>query len=152
VEKSIKIGMILCIVCTAIAIVAISFLTGMISLTQTTQASVGHPEKREFWLFNSEIPGFNETKMGISHDVFSMPSITVNRGDTVVIHFFNTEPRGGDHHTFTISDSAYNINAEVRPGENKTITFDATTSGIFPFTCTFHQPTMTGQFIVQPTT
>jgi len=108
--------------------------------------------KREFWLFNSNVPEFNETKMVMSHDVYSMPSITVNKGDTVVIHFFNTEPKGGDHHSFTISDNAYNINVEVSPGENKTITFNADTAGIFPFICTFHQPTMRGQFIVDSTT
>ncbi len=108
--------------------------------------------KREFWLFNSNIPDFNETKMAMPHDVYSMPSIIVNKGDTVVIHFFNTEPKGGDHHSFTISDNAYNINVEVSPRENKTITFDATTAGIFPFICTFHQPTMKGQLIVEPTT
>jgi len=105
--------------------------------------------KREFWLFNSNIPDLNETKMGMPHDVFSMSSIIVNKGDTIVIHFFNTEPRGGDHHSFTISDNAYNINEEVNPGENKTITFNANTTGIFPFICTFHQPTMKGQFIVE---
>jgi len=104
--------------------------------------------KREFWLFNSNIPDFNETKMKMPHDLYSMSTIAVNKGDTVVIHFFNTEPQGGDHHSFTILDSAYNINVALSPGEDKTITFNATTTGIFPFICTFHQPVMKGQFIV----
>jgi plastocyanin len=105
--------------------------------------------KREFWLFNSNIPGFNETKMAMPRDVYSMSTMAVNKGDTVVIHFFNTEFEGEDNHSFTILDNAYNINVKVKPGENKTITFNADTVGVFPFICTFHQPTMKGQLIVE---
>ncbi|MGI0026680.1 MAG: cupredoxin domain-containing protein [Nitrosopumilaceae archaeon] len=105
--------------------------------------------KREFWLFNSDIPDFNDTKMGMPHDVFSMPVISALKGDTIVIHFFNTEEAGGDHHSFTILDKAYDINVELSPGENKTITFDANTTGVFTYYCTFHQPTMRGQLVVE---
>lgn len=104
--------------------------------------------KREFWLFNSDIPEFNDTKLGMPHDVFSMPVISALKGDTIVIHFFNTEDAGGDHHSFTILDKPYAINVELSPGENKTITFDAKTTGVFTYYCTFHQPTMRGQLIV----
>jgi plastocyanin len=104
--------------------------------------------KREYWISDTDIPGFNETKMGMPRDVFSMSSITVNKGDTIVIHFFNIEEPGGDNHSFTIWDKPYNINEVIHPGENKTITFDATTPGIFTYLCTFHQPTMRGQLIV----
>lgn len=107
-------------------------------------------EKREFWLFNSEIPEFNETKMGMPHDVYSMPVIAVYKGDTVVIHFFNTEEAGGDHHSFTMFARPYNINTDLAPGENTTFSFDANTTGIFSYYCTFHPPTMKGQLIVQP--
>ncbi len=85
------------------------------------------------------------------HDVYSMPTMTVFKGDTVVIHFFNTEESGGDHHSFTIKDEPYNLNVELSPGQNKTITFEANTTGIFSYYCTFHQPTMRGQLIVKPT-
>ena len=105
--------------------------------------------KREFWLFNSDIPKFNDTKMGMPHDTFSMPVISVLKGDTVVIHFFNTEDTGGDHHSFTILDKPYNMNLDPSPNENKTITFDANTTGIFTYYCTFHQPTMRGQLVVE---
>lgn len=106
-------------------------------------------QKKEFWLFNSDIPDFNETSMGMSHDVFSMPTIAVFKGDTVMIHFFNTEGRGGDHHSFTML-APYDINTDLSPGENTTITFNANTTGTFTYYCTFHQPTMRGQLIVQP--
>ncbi|MFZ0843712.1 MAG: cupredoxin domain-containing protein [Nitrosotalea sp.] len=67
----------------------------------------------------------------------------------MVIHFFNTEEPGGDNHSFTIY-KPYNIDVILHPGENKTIIFYANTTGIFNYICTFHQPTMTGQLIVQP--
>jgi plastocyanin len=144
----------------SVAAIIIASMTIMIALQtslqtnnqNTVQANIQHynPETREFWLFNSFIPGFNETLMGMPHDVYSMPTMTVFKGDTIIIHFFNTEGAGGDHHTFTIKDESYNINVELSPGQNKTITFDANTTGIFSYYCTFHQPTMRGQLIVKP--
>ena len=134
----------------AISAVAIVLAALIIPYQSHTQSDFHYTGvTREFWLFNSNIPGFNETKMAMPHDVYSMTAIAVNKGDIVVIHFFNTEPQGGDHHSFTISDNAYNINVTLSPGENKTITFNADTAGIFPFICTFHQPTMKGQIIVE---
>jgi plastocyanin len=105
--------------------------------------------KKEFYLFDSEIPGFNETEMGMPHDTFSMPTMAVFKGDKVVIHFFNIEEPGGDSHSFTIYQP-YNIDVVVHPRENKTITFVANTTGTFAYLCTFHQPTMRGQLMVLP--
>ena len=105
--------------------------------------------KKEFYLFDSEIPGFNETEMGMPHDIFSMTSMAVFKGDTVVIHFFNIEESGGDNHSFTIYDKPYSLDVTVHPHENKTISFVANTTGTFTYLCTFHQPTMRGQLIVQ---
>jgi nitrous oxide reductase len=107
--------------------------------------------KKEFYLFDTEIPGFNETEMGMPHDIFSMPVIAVYKNDKVVIHFYNIEEPGGDNHSFTIYDKPYNnIDVIVRPGETKNITFIANTTGTFTYLCTFHQPTMRGTLIVQP--
>ena len=119
----------------------------------TLQASVTQQhytgEKKEFWLFDSNIPDFNETKMGMPHDVYSIPVINVFKGDKVIIHFFNIEEPGSDDHSFTILDKPYNIDVVVHPGENKTITLDTNMTGIFTYYCTFHYPTMRGQLIVQ---
>ena len=145
----------------AITAIVIALIAVTMSITYTSQAinqntlqtsSAQHytEETREFWLFDSQIPGFNETQMGMPHDVYSMPVIAVFKGDNVIIHFFNIEQLGGDNHSFTIFDKSYNINVVLHPGENKTITFDANTTGIFTYYCTFHQPTMRGQLIVQP--
>jgi hypothetical protein len=86
----------------AIAVIAITMLilptsqaTNQNTIqTSNTQHYTG--EKREFWLFDSQIPGFNETQMGMPHDVYSMPVMAVFKGDKVIIHFFNIEQPGGD--------------------------------------------------------
>jgi len=145
----------------SVAAIAIALIAITMSITTTSQANnqntiqtsnIQHytGEKREFWLFDSEIPGFNETQMGMPHDVYSMPVMAVFKDDKVIIHFFNIEEPGGDNHSFTIFDKPYNINVVLHPGENKTITFDANATGIFTYYCTFHYPTMRGQLIVQP--
>ena len=138
----------------ALFVIAVPVLTTphvnnvIIQQNNTQQQYVG--KHKEFYLFDSEIPGFNETEMGMPHDIFSMPVIAVFKGDEVIIHFFNIEEPGGDNHSFTIYDKPYNyIDVVVHPRENKTITFVANTTGTFTYLCTFHQPTMRGLLIVQ---
>ena len=143
-----KITITACISIAAIIIAVIAITIPMKNIQENEQtAYIGI--KREYWLFNSDVPEFNETKTGMPHDAFSIPVISALKGDTIVIHFFNTEGPSGDHHSFTILDKPYNINVELRPGENKTMTFVATTAGVFTYYCTFHQPTMRGQLIVE---
>lgn len=145
----------------AIAAVALSLVAIVISMQDTGKVSASENlqiatpshysgEKKEFWLFNSDIPNFNEDKMGMPHDVYSMPTIAVFKGDHVVIHFYNTEEAGGDNHSFTINDRPYKINTVLNPGQNTTITFEANATGTFSYYCIFHQPTMRGQLLVQP--
>ncbi len=143
----------------SIAAIVIASAAFVISLQNTTQAGQGTiqtsqqhyiGQKKEFWLFNSDIPDFNETQMGMPHDIYSMPVIAVFKGDKIVIHFFNTEEPGADNHSFTIFEKPYNINVDLNPQQNTTITLDANTTGVFTYYCTFHPPTMKGQLIVQP--
>lgn len=134
----------------AIIVAMISITISLQNISQTSNNQQHYTvEKREFWLFDSDIPNFNETQMGMPHDVYSMPVMTVFKGDKVIIHFFNIEQPGGDDHSFTIFNKPYNIDVVLHPGENKTMTLDANTTGIFTYYCTFHQPTMRGQLIVQ---
>jgi plastocyanin len=63
----------------------------------------------------------------------------------VTIHFYNLDT--SDRHTFTIG-APYNINLDLLPLHNGTTTFKATQEGVFRFYCTYHQPTMAGQFVV----
>jgi hypothetical protein len=137
---------------TLFAMVMPILTTSQTNNQNTLQPNITQPYagvKKEFYLFDSDIPIFNETEMGMPHDTFSMPVMAVFKNDKVVIHFFNVEEQGGDPHSFTIY-KPYNIDVIVHPRENKTITFIANTTGTFTYLCTFHQPTMTGQLIVQP--
>ncbi len=143
-----KITIIACISIAAI-IIAVIAITIPVKNIQENEQTAYTDVKREYWLFNSDVPEFNETKTGMPHDAFSMPVISALKGDTIVIHFFNTEESSGDNHSFTILDKPYDINIELSPGENKTITFVATTAGVFAYYCTFHQPTMRGQLMVE---
>jgi len=96
-------------------------------------------------LFNSHVPSANETKLGIPTDLFAPSSITVNKGDTVTVHFYNIEQ--GEPHTFTLG-APYNIDKNVSPGQNATIVFKADHEGVFQYYCKYHLPTMVGQLIV----
>lgn len=156
--SSTKTVMLLAVSITAIIISLTALIVPIMSTSHASDQSIHTNNNqqhytgrtREFWLFDSDIPGFNETLMGMPHDVYSMPVMTVFKGDKVIIHFFNIEKPGGDNHSFTILAKPYKINAIIHPGQNTTITFDANTTGIFTYYCIFHQPTMRGQLIVRP--
>ena len=118
--------------------------------TNAQVSSVADSTNRTFYLENSAISGLNETKLGIPPDIFSLPQMTVEQGDNVIIHFYNLEDPDGDEHSFTLVDGQYNINRELAPQENGTITFNANQTGVFQYICVYHPPTMTGQLIVLP--
>ena len=125
------------------------------------------PTTRIFYLFDRSLP-FNETVFHYPHDTFLPDTLTVNKGDHVLIHFVDVEatPEG---HTFNI-DPPYRFNSVVYQNitqgggvaatfsdvsgviigqsENATITFDANWAGTFRYLCAIHQPTMTGFLVV----
>lgn len=103
--------------------------------------------KKSFYVFSEEMEGINETKLGIPGDVYSHSVLGANEGDAVTIHFYNLDP--SDRHTLTMG-APYNINKDVGPLQNTTVTFTAEDSGVFRFYCRYHQPTMAGQLIVLP--
>ena len=106
------------------------------------------PQTREIWLFSQVDEHIDEDKFSIPPDQFSHDSIVVNKGDNVKIHFYNLEPvETQEHHTFTIT-APYDVNYDINAGEEATIDFTATESGIFDYFCTYHQPTMKGQLII----
>lgn len=138
----------------AVALIAIILASASIGLilTSSTPAAKGyHPaaHTREFYVV-TDIVNFNETQLGIPHDIFSAKALEVNQGDKVLIHFYNTEDvSSGEHHTFTLP--AYNINVDLAPGQKQDIQFTATEAGIFDYVCTYHLPTMRGEFVVLST-
>jgi plastocyanin len=89
----------------------------------TMTATAELDNKKTFYVFSEEMEGINET------------------------HFYNLDP--SDRHTFTMA-APYNINRDVGPLENATITFETSDPGVYRFYCTYHQPTMSGQVIVLP--
>lgn len=119
------------------------------SVTSTPSSSstvASSANARTFYLFNTNHDGVNQTKLGIAPDAYSPEALTVNAGDTVVIHFYNVDTT--DRHSFTLA-GPYNVDADLAPGQHSVVAFKASHQGIFGFFCKYH-PTMTGQLIVLP--
>ena len=138
----------------AILILAIPFMapalaqtTGTSDETHETTEETSQTEKPFFFLFNSELPAFNATEF--PPDVFSQTTLQVNEGDEVKIYMYNQEAPNADHHSFTIN-APYNVNLDLAPGKNGNVTINADQPGIYRFYCEYHEPTMSGQFIVWP--
>jgi plastocyanin len=109
------------------------------------------PQTRDLYLFAID-GSFNSTATkGLTSDYYySATNIVVNRGDTLIIHFYN--PTDQDH-TFTMS-SPYANDANVPASTNNvihnaTITFTANNPGTYSYHCKFHTPQMTGAIVVQ---
>ena len=106
-----------------------------------------------FNIYNTDVPGFNETKgvqkANLVSDEFSLQTIIVNQGDKVVVNFYNMEAPSGDRHSFTII-APYKVDIDVLPGQNGTATFVADHPGVFQFACKYHYPSMVGQLMVLP--
>ncbi len=115
--------------------------TGTAGVTSTTASG-----NKTFYIFSSEVDVGNFT-VGIPNDVYSLPIMVVNKGDNVTVHF-NVD-KGGSPHTFII-DAPYNINKDIKPGQNATATFTADQPGIFWYYCKYHEPAMKGQLVVMP--
>ncbi|OLE91899.1 MAG: hypothetical protein AUF79_01670 [Crenarchaeota archaeon 13_1_20CM_2_51_8] len=135
------------IVATILSII-LGGVAGLAAGTLARQLASTSPHTREIYLFPVELP-FNDTIAGIPHYVFNPDTIVVNKGDTVLIHFYQYTD---EHHSFTLA-APYSKNVTLpaaTPLGNPTsipkmdITFVADTAGIFVYHCQFHPPTMTG--------
>jgi FtsP/CotA-like multicopper oxidase with cupredoxin domain len=121
--------------------------------TTTTQSIMPASSNKTFYIFSAEVEGVNETAARVAGDIFTLPVIVVNRGDSVTVHFYNTEPTEEEtveRHSFTIDAQPYSVNIDIAPGESGNATFTADQEGIFPIYCIYHLPTMTGQLVVLP--
>src|SRR5215216_4651393 len=119
----------------------------------TTQSIMPASSNKTFYVFSEEVEGVNETAARVAGDIYSLPEIVVNRGDSVTVHFYNTEPteeEAVERHSFTIDAQPYRVNIDIAPGESGNATFTADQEGIFPYYCIYHLPTMTGQLVVLP--
>jgi plastocyanin len=120
----------------------------------TTQSIMPASTNKTFYIFSVEVEGVNETAAGIAGDVYSLPVIEVNRGDSVTVQFYNTEElevgETPERHAFKIDAQPYSVNIDVGPGESGNATFTADQEGIFPYYCIYHLPSMTGELVVLP--
>ena len=120
----------------------------------TTQSIMPASSNKTFYVFSVEVEGVNETAARVAGDIYSLPIIEVNRGDSVTVQFYNTEElevgETPERHSFTIDAQPYSVNIDVGPGESGNATFTADQEGIFPYYCIYHLPTMTGELVVLP--
>ena len=112
---------------------------------QIRQPMIG--SKIPYYIFPAEIEGIEGHIANVSSDTFTVQTIIAKKGDNLTIKFYNTEAL--EPHTFTL-DAPYNINSDIKGGENSTINFVANNEGIFTYYCIYHQPTMTGKLVVLP--
>jgi plastocyanin len=115
-----------------------------ITATNTTTV-IG--SKIPYYIFPTEIEGIEGHIPNLFSDTFSVQTIFAKKGDNLTIKFYNTEAL--EPHTFTL-DAPYNINSDIKGGENSTINFVANNEGIFTYYCIYHLPTMTGKLVVLP--
>jgi nitrous oxide reductase len=88
------------------------------------------PCQKEYYLFSVEIPEVNKETLRIPFDAYSIPTVVVNKGDNVTVHFYNVDPNTGERHTFTIG-SPYNVDLDLAGGESDVVSFVADQEGIF---------------------
>jgi plastocyanin len=114
--------------------------------TATTKAA-SPSNNKVFGLFTAKIEGVDQKKLGISGDVYSLPTMLVNKGDTVTVHFYNLEKDASKRHSFTIG-APYSIDKDLVGGQDEIATFTADNEGIFQYFDKYHPQTMTGQLVV----
>jgi plastocyanin len=138
---------------TIIVAVLLSVAVGGVTALGVTYALHPAPasQTRNFYMFavDQGFPAANTTGLKADY-AFSAMTIIVNRGDTLIIHFYNPTDQ---HHSFTMG-SPYTEDV-VLPAMTNTkistanITITANTAGTFQYTCDFHGPSMVGDLIVQ---
>jgi plastocyanin len=111
--------------------------------------SMSTPGEKTFYVFTSEVEGVDEEKLGIAGDSFDIKTLVASKGDKVNIKFYNVDEVRTERHSFTIGDP-YKVDIDVGFAESGNATFTANQAGVFTFYCKYHQPVMTGQFVVLP--
>ncbi len=140
---------------TIIVAVLLSALVGSVTGLGASYLARTSPtaQTRNFYLFAVDQSFNSSLATGLKADYdFSASVITVNRGDTLVIHFYNPTDQ---NHTFTMgAPYANDVFVAAHPTDqspihNATITINANQAGIFSFYCRFHTPSMSGSLVVQ---
>src|SRR3989442_6106526 len=107
------------------------------------------PQTRDnIYLFAQDL-SFSAPSNLSSDYIYSSSQITVNKGDTVTIHFYNPTDKA---HSFTMGAPYANdvvVAAQSSTIQNANVTITTSQSGSFAFHCRFHPPQMTGTILVQ---
>ena len=111
--------------------------------------SMSTPGEKTIYIFTSEIANVAEEKLKVAGDYYSLPTILVNKGDKVTVHFYNVDDVKTERHSFTIGDP-YKVDIDLGFGQNGNATFTADHTGLFTYYCRYHLPVMTGQLLVLP--
>jgi nitrous oxide reductase len=102
--------------------------------TTTMVPTLTTPGAKDFYLFTIEIPNVDEAKLRIAGDAFSIPTMIVNKGANVTVHFYNVDPNLSERHSFTIGAS-YNVDKDLTGGVSAVVSFVANHEGIFQYYC-----------------
>ena len=121
--------------------------TAIIPTATATTKAASSSNNKIFSLFTAKIEGIDLKKLGISGDVYSLPTMLVNKGDTVSVHFYNLEKDASKRHSFTIG-APYSIDKDLVGGQDEIATFTADNEGTFQYFDKYHPQTMTGQLVV----
>src|SRR5438445_7904811 len=106
------------------------------------------PQTRNIYLFAQDL-SFSAPSNLSSDYIYSSSQITVNKGDTITIHFYNPTDQA---HSFTIGAPYTNdvvVAAQSTVIQNANITITTSQAGSCAFHCKFHPPQMTGTILVQ---
>jgi len=81
---------------------------------------------------------------------FSPAVVLVHRGQPTRITFWNLQP--DDEHDFVLMDPHFKVlmKTTLAPLSKTSYIFTFRKEGLFPFSCTLHQPEMNGQILVLP--
>jgi plastocyanin len=125
-------------------------LTGLIVLLATiaavtTTGPINAGAMAESGVVTKPIEQVNAIEVELNDDYFNPKVITIPNGKTTTIKLKNT---GKKEHTFTVEKLG--VDAEVQPGNEKTITVTPKMPGTYELICRYHyQMGMVGQVIVK---
>ncbi len=139
----------------ALAIGVLLLAFAALAVQPVSEASHQASDTVEFWVLGIEFKGtagagepYIPEGDKVERYVFYPDTIRVQQGQRVILNFFGVN--GGSGHPTTIENYVPESFLFLR---NQTVTkeFVANQAGVFAITCSAHQPTMTGQLIVEDT-